>query len=129
MFRGFDWTPVLRGDAQPPLGRVTHHQAHKGAIQGRTSTNARRQGLLAVGRISGARKEILRVRGKNRSVFDLGRDANERQNLASSGSEPSPELSSWLQQVREGLAASDELPPPTLDEASLEQLRALGYID
>ena len=93
------------------------------------STNARRQGLLAIGRISGDRKEILRVRSKKRKVFDLARDAGERVDLADSGSEASAELSSWLQEVREGLAAADELPPPSLDAESLEQLRALGYIE
>ncbi len=127
-FRGFDWSPVLAGRAEPPSDRVTHHQAHKGAVQGDGTGNARRKGLLAVGRIAGRQKEILRVRSGRRRVFDLTRDAGERRDLAD-GAEASTELTDWLQQVRAGLTASDELPAPALDEESLEQLRALGYID
>ena len=127
-FRGFDWAPVLSGDVEPPVERVTHHQAHKGAVQG-GSASSRRQGLLAVGRIAGDRKEILRVRSRKRKVFDLARDRAERDDLADSDAGPSAELDSWLEEVREGLAASDELPPPSLDAESLEQLRALGYIE
>ncbi len=127
-FRGFDWAPVLEGQTPAPDARVTHHQAHKGAVQGDGGTNARRQGLLAVGRIADRRKEVLRVRSKRLRIFDLSQDARELKNLAEA-SEPSAELSEWLRQVREGLAASDELPPPTLDQESIEQLRALGYIE
>ncbi len=128
-FRGFDWSRVFAGDLEPPVGRVTHHQAHKGAVQGKSGTQARRQGLLEVGRVSDGRKEILRVKSSHRRIFDLGRDAAERDNLAAAKSEPSEDLARWLAQVREGLAASDELPPPSLDAESLEQLRALGYLD
>ena len=126
--RGFDWSPVLSGEAEEPAARVTHHQAHKGAVRG-GSTNARRQGLLEVGRIEAGRKEILRVRGGNRRVFDLFEDAAELRSLVELKSEPTAQLNEWLSQVREGLAASDELPPPSLDDESIEQLRALGYID
>ncbi|MCP4908536.1 MAG: hypothetical protein GY910_26475, partial [bacterium] len=102
--------------------------AHKGAVQGDGSGDARRKGLLEVGRIAGQEKEILRTRSGRRRVFDLSRDVAERRNLAD-GDEASEELTDWLRQVREGLAASDELPAPSLDEESLERLRALGYID
>ena len=128
-FRGFDWSEVLAEGAEPPAGRVTLHQAHKGAVQGRGGTDARRQGLLSVGRIAGGRKEILRVKNNHHKIFDLTHDAAERSNLVAVRSSSSAELASWLQEVREGLAASDQLPPPSLDEASIEQLRSLGYID
>ncbi len=127
-FRGYDWAPVLSGQTPAPDARVTHHQAHKGAVQGDGGTSARRSGLLEVGRIADRRKEILRVRSQRLRIFDLSKDVREVKNLAES-SDPSTELSTWLQEVREGLAASDELPPPSLDEESIEQLRALGYID
>ncbi len=128
VFRGYDWTPVLAGRTPAPAERVTHHQAHKGAVQGDGGTNARRQGLLEVGRIADRRKEILRVKSKRLRTFDLSRDARELKDLAETP-EPTAELSAWLRQVREGLAAPDELPPPSLDQASIEQLRALGCID
>lgn len=127
-FRGYDWTPVLAGEAPAPMDRATHHQAHKGAVQGDGGTQARRQGLLEVARIADRHKEIMRVRTKKLRLYDLSRDAQESSNL-SQAAEPTNELAEWLGQVREGLAASDELPPPTLDEESIEQLRALGYID
>ena len=128
-FRGFDWSGVLRGEENPPEGRVTLHQAHKGAVQGRSVINARRQGLLSVARIAEGRKEIFRLKNNQHKVFDLTHDAAEQDNLTAVRTTSSAELLEWLRQVREGLAASDELPPPSLDEASLEQLRALGYID
>ncbi len=128
LFRGYDWSPVLAGETPAPVERVTLHQAHKGAVQGDGGKNARRQGLLAVGRIADHRKEILRVRSKRLRIFDLSRDVPEVADLAEA-TEPTSELSDWLLQVREGLAASDELPPPSLDQESIEQLRALGYID
>ncbi len=128
LFRGYDWAPVLTGETPAPDARITHHQAHKGAVQGDGGTNARRQGLLEVGRIADHRKEILRVKSGKFRIYDLSKDVRERTNLAGDG-EPSAELSEWLQQVREGLAASDALPPPSLDPESIERLRALGYID
>ncbi len=128
-FRGFDWSRVLEREAEAPLDRVTQHQAHKGAVQGRSVTNARRQGLLSVARITNRRKEIFRVKNNHHRVFDLTRDAAERKNQVAVRTRASEELAEWLREVREGLVASDDLPPPSLDEASLEQLRALGYID
>ncbi len=129
VFRGFDWSGVLTQGDEPPNDRVTHHQAHKGAVQGRSGPNVRRRGLLAVARVAAGQKEILRTKSKTRQHFDLSRDSEETNNLAARDSQPSEELVNWLEQVREGLVASDELPPPSLDEESLEQLRALGYID
>ncbi len=128
--QGFDWSGVLQGASEIPNDRITLHQAHKGAVQGRGNTNARRQGLLEVGRIENQKKEILRVKnGQGHWLFDLLKDPEEIESLTGKESKPSAELVTWLELVKQGLAASDELPPPVLDEESLDRLRALGYID
>ncbi len=127
---GFDWMPVLRGEQPPPAGRVTLHQAHRGAVMGKEGvTRARRRGLLEVARIADETKEILRVTNARRRVFDLRSDRDERRSLAPLASEPSPELLAWLEEVRRGLELADGLPPPSLSDEDLETLRALGYID
>jgi arylsulfatase A-like enzyme len=129
-FRGFNWAPVFHGDQQPPMERVTYHQAHRGAVKRSGNKSARRQGLLEVGWVKGGSKEILRVTNNHHHRYDLAKDPEELENLlAQPGSEPSPELLDWLRQVREGLDFSDLLPPPSLDDTTLEQLKALGYID
>lgn len=126
-FQGIDWTPVLRGNAEPNMDRVTYHQAHKGAVQRSGNQNARRQGLLEVGQVEHGQKEILRVTNDKHWLFDLTKDPKELANKASG--DPSAELHQWLEKVREGLASSDALPPAELDEEAIEKLRALGYID
>jgi len=128
-FRGFDWSPVLRGEAEPPAGRVLFLQAHKGAFHPGEDLKARQQGLLEVGLVDSGRKEVLRVRSDRRRLFDLAADPQELESLARLRSEPSPSLAEWLEQVEAGLAAADDLPVPDLDEESLERLRSLGYID
>ena len=132
-FRGLDWSQSLLSESVPEvISRTTFHQAHKGAVQRRKNTQARRLGLLAVGLVSdGDRKEILKVKQEDaaRKLFSLSSDPEELENTVSDDSQPSESLTEWLKQVRVGLEASDELPPPSLDEESLEQLRALGYID
>lgn len=128
-FAGFDWSDHLAG-GPAPTGRITYHQAHKGAVQRRGNKNARRQGLLEVGLVEGSSKELIRV--KNDAVhrlFDLAADPGELVSAAPEGAVPSDTLEAWLERVREGLVLSDELPPPALDAESIEQLRALGYID
>ena len=128
-FRGFDWSPVLRGEATPPTERTTYHQAHKGAVQSQSrSEAARRKGLLEVARVSSGSKEVWSEKSSERRAFDLGRDPTELRNLAN-GAPVSSDLEEWLARVHAGLQASDELPPPSLDPEDLEQLRALGYID
>ncbi len=129
MFRGFDWSPVLAGDAPAPEDRVTWHQAHRGAVKRAGNTSARRQGLLEIARFEGGIKEIVRVTNGKRRVFDLNEDPKELRDLDTEDAPPSEALAEWHRVVMEGLEASDELPPPSLDEDSIEQLRALGYID
>jgi hypothetical protein len=105
-------------------------QAHKGAVQiAHKSSDARLNGLLEVGRISGDRKEALDLRDGRLHVFDLARDPRERRDLASDGQEPSEELATWLHTVRQGLRAASDIPPPEMDAESEEHLRALGYIN
>ena len=128
-FEGYDWSPVLLEGAEPPHDRVTYHQAHKGAVQRAGNTEARRQGLLEVARVENGRKETLRTRSDHRRLFDLGRDRKELNSLVADDTAPSEDLVRWLEAVREGLAAADELPAAELDDEAIEKLRALGYID
>ncbi|MCG8460531.1 MAG: sulfatase [Holophagales bacterium] len=118
-------------DVEP---RITFHQAHKGAVQRRNNSNARRQGLLEIAIVTsgpeGLRKETLRVKDRHRrKLFDLGRDRAEMGSSVDTASPASDALAQWLSEVRIGLEAADDLPPPSLDDESIEQLRALGYID
>ena len=131
VFEGFDWAPLLmRGEAPPP--RVTHHQAHKGAAQRNGGVKQRRGGLLEVSLVriddqDAHSKEVYRLKGEKHQVFLLDKDPHElKPRVAES---LSPELQSWLDAVREGLARTDHAPVPELDPESIEKLRALGYID
>lgn len=129
VFRGFDWSPVLRGGAEPPL-RATYFQAHKGTVQAaHTSMTARSEGLLEVGRVSGQLKEVLDVRNRTVRIYDMARDPGEVKNLASPGTRPSREILTWYEGVRAGLRAASDLPLAELDARGLKHLRALGYVD
>lgn len=128
-FLGFDWAPVLAGAAEPPP-RDTFFQAHRGTVQmNHTSRQARLEGLLEVGRISGRRKEVLAVRDHKLRIFDLESDSRETTDLAEPGTEPSDELLAWYEWVLEGLRASSDLPPPSLEREDMDRLRSLGYLD
>ncbi|HSF38690.1 MAG TPA: sulfatase [Thermoanaerobaculia bacterium] len=127
-FRGYDWTPVLRG-AEPPRGRTTWFEAHKGAVLSKQeSANARRKGLLEIASLLDGRKEIFRIPEGKLWLFDLGADPREARSLAGPGRTPSPRLREWLAEAQKGLAASDRLAPKEeLDPENVRQLRALGY--
>ncbi len=130
VFQGFDWSPVLRGEAEAPSDRATLHQAHRGAVQGSENPeDLRRRGLLEVARIAGGVKETLRVKSDRRWLFDLAADPLEKRSQVSPGSPASDELAIWLDEVRSGLVLSDDLPPPVLGEEDLKELEALGYLD
>lgn len=128
-FRGFDWTGVFGGAAEP-FDRATQHQAHRGAVlTGHDSDSKRLSGLLEVGVVMAGQKEIVRVKNDNRWRFDLRADPRELVNLAEPGSDLTGDLRSWLEFVDFGLRQSDQLPPEPLDEETVEQLRSLGYAD
>ncbi len=129
-FEGFDWTPVLIDGVNPPSERVTYYQSHRGATTAKEDLRRSRQrGLLEVARLDGWHKEIYRVTNKRRRMFSVRSDRAEEQHLVESKSEVSADLRRWLAEVQDGLALADELPPPSLSEEDLAQLRALGYID
>ena len=96
--------------------------------------HARRRGLLEVAVLDGSSREILRVeRPENPEVriFDLATDPGEvrpgQGRRKARAKKPSADLERWLQEVRAGLVASDDL-PADVDSESVERLRALGYI-
>jgi arylsulfatase A-like enzyme len=127
---GYDWSPQLLDGAAAPSGRVTLHQAHRGAVQRRDAPQrVRQQGLLEVARVADGRKEVWRLTNDRRWAFDLDADPGETRSIVLPDSPPSAELTTWLTAVREGLVRSDDLPPPALDDADLEALRDLGYVD
>jgi len=128
-FQGLDWAPVLRGEAEPPASRTTLFQAHRGATQKADRERVRQRGLLEVALVVDGRKEILRIGNGNRWLFDLLSDPAEVDSQVALGSGASPELLQWLETVRVGLAASDELPLPELSQDDIDRLRALGYLD
>jgi choline-sulfatase len=129
-FRGFDWAPVVAGQAPAPPQRALWFQAHRGAVLStREAAAARRRGLLAVGRLAGGRVEIFAPNaqpGRRHELYDLRRDPEERADLGATGA-PSPDLRAWLATVARGLAASDRLGAAPPDPESAARLRALGY--
>jgi arylsulfatase A-like enzyme len=127
--QGFDWTPVLRGQAAPP-SRPAFFQAHKGAVQSvEDLTRARRRGLLEIGMLRDGRKETLRLRSGERLVIDVRRDPGDARNLVDARSAPSAELLRWRELVEKGLVSADHLPVAAVDAETDEALRSLGYID
>lgn len=129
-FVGYDWTPTVRDGDQPPAGRLTHHQAHKGAvISDHDSDLARRSGLLEVAVIQQGLKEIFRVKNGRHWKFDLATDPRELVNLIELKSSPSERLQGMIEVVSSGLSSLDAEVPEPLDEESIERLRALGYAD
>lgn len=126
---GFDWSRVFLGDEDPPV-RETYYEAHKGAVHGdHTSSRARIDGLLEVGRVTGTRKEVLDLRDGSVRIYDLAEDPDETRNLAEEDSRPSPEIELWLQSVQAGLRAASDIPPAELDAEARERLRSLGYLE
>ena len=128
-FRGFDWSGAL-ANGERPAERGSCFQAHKGAVQSiQDAGRARRGGLLEVAYLAGGRKEILRVPGGMRWLYDLRRDPGELASAVPLRSAPSPELRQCVAEVERGLTAADALPPAPVDQESIETLRALGYIE
>jgi len=128
-FVGLSWNNVLtRGEV--PAERVLCYQAHKGAVMGEHDNDRKRsKGLLSVGVVEAEKKEILRVKNNTHSLFDLAADPVELHNLVTENGPPSDQLLECLGSISEGLGALDRLTSKKLDEETIEQLRALGYID
>ena len=129
-FRGLDWSPVLRGEREPPRQRAVWFQAHRGAVlAAQEASSARRNGLLEVGVLfwPEGRKEVLRLADGKRSLFDLGADPGEAHDLAAAGSPPSERMQAWLTGLRRGLVAADRLAAAPVDRETALKLRSLGY--
>jgi hypothetical protein len=124
-----DWSPALLGGDPPSPGPLCV-QAHKGAVQAKHESDlARSKGLLEVGLLVGGRKEIFDVRDGKTLSFDLAADPEELDNLAPPGARPSDGLMSCFGEISEGLGALDRLKVNRLDDETVEQLRALGYLE
>jgi len=129
-WEGASWAAALLGGGEPPE-RNHCYQTHRGAVHGGTHDNdqARSKGLLAVGVIEGDHKEILRVAGQEHMSFNLAEDPAELDNLVTIDSSPSDALLSCLGTVSTGLGALDRLATQKLDDETVEQLKALGYLE
>lgn len=124
-----DWSSALLGGKPPSTGPICV-QAHKGAVQAKHESDlARSKGLLEVGFLFGGRKEIYDVRDGAFMSFDLAKDPGELQNLNPPGARPSDGLMSCFGEISEGLGALDRLKVNRLDDETVEQLRALGYLE
>ncbi len=128
-FAGLSWAAAVEGGELPPE-RTICYQAHKGAVHGDGDHERKRsKGLLSVGIVNGDRKEILRVKNGDHLLFDLATDPGELENLLVADAQPSDQLIECLGTVSEGLGALDRLTSKKLDDETVEQLRALGYIE
>jgi len=127
---GMNWAPTARGGTpNPEVSRC--FQAHRGAVHGGThdSDTKRSKGLLWVGVIEGEEKEVLQVNRQYHQLFNFADDPGELKNLAPGDSRPSEDLLACLAEVAEGLGSFDRLAAEKLDDETVEQLRALGYLE
>lgn len=128
-FKGFDWSRVMRGEAEAPRQRIVWFQAHKGAVlSAQEAGSARRNGLLEVAMLTAGEKEIFRPNEKRRWIFNLFKDPRESRNLAR-GAAASRSLEEWMLAVHQGLTLSDRLVPTTVEPEDVQRLRALGYVE
>jgi arylsulfatase A-like enzyme len=128
---GESWAKTMRG-AGEIVERVGCYQAHRGAVHGdsaRDSDKKRSKGLLWIGVINGDRKEIVKVGRQVVQIYDLASDPGELETLALADAKPSDDLAACLARVAEGLGSLDKLAVQKLDDETVEQLRALGYLE
>lgn len=129
-FEGLDWSPKIRGGTVETAHRGLCIQAHKGAIHVKhDSDRARSVGLLRVGFIQDRRKLVLDIGSGDLEIYDLRTDPGERVDLGRDDGHPSDELLECVGDVTHGLGALDRLAATDLDDESVEQLRALGYLE
>jgi arylsulfatase A-like enzyme len=126
---GRSWAGTARG-GEALAERTLCYQAHRGAVHGGTHDNERKRskGLLWVGVIEGDRKELLQVNRQYLQNFDLGADPRELQNLATTGTRASDQLLACFVEISTGLGNLDRLATQKLDDETVEQLKALGYL-
>jgi len=127
-FRGRDLAPLLRGD--PLADASLCLQAHRGAVQSvQRAERARRAGLLEVGLLQPGGLEV--VQAASGQVVWRPFDSVEATRLVPGAAThaPSPALTSCVEEIDAGLERADRFTPQQLDAESLEQLRALGYLD
>lgn len=128
-FTGISWAEAAKGGALPP-DRAICYQAHKGAVHGEHDDDRKRsKGLLSVGIVRTDRKEILRVKNNTHMLFDLAADPAELASLVIDDGPASDPLLECLGTISEGLGALDRLTAKKLDDETIEQLKALGYIE
>ncbi len=72
---------------------------------------------------------ILRIKKNTHLLFDLSSDPAELKNLVVDDGPATDPLLECLGTISEGLGALDRLSSKKLDEETIEQLRALGYIE
>jgi arylsulfatase A-like enzyme len=127
---GESWAKTVLGSAELDE-RVGCYQAHRGAVHGGTHDNDRKRskGLLWVGVINDDRKEMIKVSRKLIQIYDIAADPGELQTLAPVDAKPSDSLAACLARVAKGLGSLDKLATQKLDDETVEQLRALGYLE
>lgn len=127
---GTSWAGSARG-GEAVAERISCYQAHRGAVHGGTHDNERKRskGLLWVGLIDGDRKEIFQVNRQYLQIFDLAADPEELENLAPTGSRPSDGLLACVAEISTGLGNLDRLATQKFDDETVEQLKALGYLE
>jgi len=75
------------------------------------------------------RKEMIKVSRQLIQIYDLAADPGEFETLAPVDAKPSDALAACLARVAEGLGSLDKLATQKLDDETVEQLRALGYLE
>jgi len=128
---GASWARSLRSGGEL-AERIGCYQAHRGAVHSdsaRDSDKKRSKGLLWVGVIRDDRKEMIKVSRQLIQVYNIAADPEELTTLASVDTHPSDELAACLGRITEGLGSLDRLAVQKFDDETVEQLRALGYLE
>ncbi len=128
---GSSWATTARGGADLEE-RTGCYQAHRGAVHGnaaRESDKKRSKGLLWVGVINGDIKEIIKVSRQVIQMYDFVADPGELETLVSADAKPSDALAACFARITESLGSLDKMAVQKLDDETVEQLKALGYLE